>query len=219
MSGRQRVKICGISDVESARVAVEAGADYIGLVFYPGSHRYVEPDRAAELAGAARSAASNGGIQIFGLFVNVPLDEVLRVRDVAGLDMLQLSGNETPEYMAELSRRDVPFIATVHASSESNGNTEQRFREIVEQEPYAVMLDTHVPGMWGGSGVVGDWELAREMASEYPLFLAGGLDPENVGAAIREVAPYVVDVSTGVETDKIKDHSKIRAFIAAARGV
>lgn len=218
MSDRQRVKICGVSDVETARVAVNAGADYIGLVFYPGSHRYVEPERAAEVAEAARTAATNGEIKIVGLFVNVLLDDVLAVRERVRLDILQLSGNESPEYMAALNERDVPFVGTVRASSEGANGIERRFREIVEQQPYAVMLDTHVPGMWGGSGVVGDWELARELASEYPLILAGGLDPENVKAAVREVQPFVADVSTGVETEKIKDHSKIRAFVAAARG-
>jgi phosphoribosylanthranilate isomerase len=93
----------------------------------------------------------------------------------------------------------------------------QRFYEIVEQEPFAVMFDTHVPGMWGGSGVVGDWELAREFARAHPVFLAGGLDFGNVGAAIEEVDPFAVDVSSGVETNKVKDHDKIRTFILAAR--
>ncbi|MEZ4521098.1 MAG: phosphoribosylanthranilate isomerase [Thermomicrobiales bacterium] len=215
---RQRVKICGISDTRSAEVAISAGADYIGVVFYPGSHRYVEPDQAREIADSARAASNGRAVGVVGLFVNEPLDHVLHVREHVGLDILQLSGNESPEYMAELSKRGVSFIGTVRGGGASERETTRRFREIVEQEPYAIILDTHVPGMWGGSGVVGDWTLARELASEYRLLLAGGLDPSNVGAAVREVQPFVVDVSTGVETDKQKDHSKIRAFIAAARG-
>lgn len=218
MSRRQRVKICGISDTCSARVAVEAGADYIGVVFYPGSHRYVEPDRAREIADAVHSSSNGSSVDVVGLFVNESLDNVLTIRERSGLDIVQLSGNESPDFMAELSERDVPFIATVRAGGTDHDETRCRFDEIVSQEPYAVILDTHVPGMWGGSGVVGDWQIANELAREYRLFLAGGLDPENVGAAVREVRPYVVDVSTGVETDKKKDHSKIRAFIAAARG-
>lgn len=219
MSGRQRVKICGISDPVSARVAVEAGADYIGVNFYPGSHRYIEPEQAREVADAARESDGDQQVQIVGLFVNEPLEEVLRVHEIVRLDLIQLSGDEPPMYMAALSAHDVPFIGTIRAGDDSDRTAiEGRFEEIVEQEPYAVILDTHVPGMWGGSGVVGDWELARDLAGRHRLILAGGLDPSNVAAAVREVDPYMVDVSSGVETNKIKDHEKIRAFIAAARG-
>ena len=217
MSGHQRVKICGISDPESARVAADAGADYIGVVFYPGSHRYIDPARAREIADSVHTG-SNGQPQIVGLFVNESIEYVLDARERAALDVVQLSGDESPEYIAGIASHDIPFIATVRAGGIPEEETRRRFREIIGLEPYAVHLDTHVPGMWGGSGVVGDWELARDLAKEYRLFLAGGLDPENVAEAVREVRPFVVDVSTGVETDKIKDHEKIRTFIAAARG-
>ncbi|CAN5619033.1 phosphoribosylanthranilate isomerase [soil metagenome] len=218
MSCRQRVKICGISDPRSAEVAVEAGADYIGVVFYPGSHRYVDPDQAREIAEVARTSSGAEQTQVVGLFVNEPLDYVLRVREDIGLDVLQLSGNESAGYMSELRSRGISFIATVRASDDSTDQARDRFDEIVESQPYAVHLDTHVSGLWGGSGVVGDWELAREFAQRYRLFLAGGLDPGNVYDAVCEVRPYVADVSSGVETEKKKDHAKIRAFIAAARG-
>jgi len=197
---------------------VETGADYIGLVFYPGSHRYIDPERAREVADTARATARNGRIKVVGLFVNEPLDDILRVREAAGLDIIQLSGNESTDDMAALTEQDVPFVATVRGGSGSDSDPEMRFREVIAQRPEAVHFDTHVPGMWGGSGVVGDWNLANALAREYRLFLAGGLDPENVADAVREVRPYVVDVSSGVETNKIKDHTKIRAFIAAARG-
>jgi phosphoribosylanthranilate isomerase len=218
VNAQQRVKICGISDAATARVAVEAGADYIGIVFYPGSHRYVEPARAREIADAARSAADGRGVNVVGLFVNEPLEDVLAVREMAQLDIIQLSGNETTSYMAALAERDVPYTGTVRAGGSESSDAEARFNEIVALEPHAIMLDTHVPGMWGGSGVVGDWELARDLARRYPLLLAGGLDLANVKAAVREVQPYVIDVSTGVESNKQKDHAKIKAFIAAARG-
>ena len=217
MSGRQRIKICGISDPDTARVAAGAGADYIGVVFYPGSHRYVEPAQAREIADTVR-AGPNGHPLVVGLFVNEPIEFVLDVREQAGLDVVQLSGNESPEFIAEFASHGIPFVATVRAGEASGDETRRRIHKIIDLDPYAVMLDTHVPGMWGGSGVLGDWDLARDLAQEYRLFLAGGLDPENVSNAVREVRPYVADVSTGVESDKIKDHEKIRAFIAAARG-
>lgn len=219
MTGRPRVKICGISDPATAIVAVEAGADFIGVVFYPGSHRYIEPERARQVADAARAARTEGPVQVVGLFVNEPLEEVLRVHETARLDVIQLSGDESPMYMAALAEHGIPFVSTVRVGENSDpAAIEQRCREIVRQGAYAVHYDTHVPGMWGGSGVVGDWDLATEMARQYRLILAGGLDPSNVAAAVREVEPAVVDVSSGVETNKIKDHEKIRAFIAAARG-
>ena len=255
MRNRQPVKICGISDTATALVAARAGADYIGLVFYPGSHRYVTPERAREIADAIRAHAQQGhenavapvGVELVsardnvaladrvetssaltggdgqavpravGLFVNVPVDEVLRVRELVGLDVIQLSGNEPASDMRRLRAEGVPFLATVRVGDD-DAAARARFEEIAAEEPFAIHLDTHVPGMWGGSGVVGDWELARELAEQYPVFLAGGLDPGNVRAAVEQVRPFAVDVSSGVETDKQKDHDKIRAFIAAARG-
>ncbi len=173
----------------TARVAVEAGADYIGIVFYPGSHRYVEPERAREIAAAVRECSRDGQTQIVGLFVNEPLDKILAVRELAGLDIIQLSGNESTDEMAALKERDIPFLGTVRAGQDAQ-DTEARFCEIVEQGPFAVHLDTHVPGMWGGSGVVGDWDLARDLAQQYRLFLAGGLDPENVACCDRRSRPF-----------------------------
>ncbi len=218
MSAAQRVKICGISDVATAHVAIEAGVDYIGLNFFPRSHRYVEPERAAEIVRGTREIAPDHEVKFVGLFVNEPVEQVIETRAAVGLDIVQISGDEPPDDMARLRQQDIPFIGTVRAANAEGADLEARFQEIVAEHPYAVILDTHVPGMWGGSGVVGDWELARELAQRYRLLLAGGLDPENVAEAVRTVQPYVADVSSGVETDKRKDHAKIRAFIAAARG-
>lgn len=252
MSGRQRVKICGVSDPATALLAARAGADFIGLVFYPGSHRYVTLEQAREITDAVRAlahepanvAAGAGRIsaglmratasrvetsstpadgdgqmlpRTVGLFVNVPVDEVLRVREAVGLDVIQLSGDEPVRDMRWLRSEGVPFLATVRVGDEAAA-ARGRFEEIAAEGAFAVHVDTHVPGMWGGSGVVGDWDLAREFAEAYPTFLAGGLDPGNVRAAVEQVRPFAVDVSSGVETNKQKDHDKIRAFIAAARG-
>ena len=216
MNSRQRVKICGISDSETARVAVDAGADYVGIVFFPGSHRYVEPANARKIS---RVVHAEGDTKVVGLFVNEPLEHVLRVHDEAVLDVIQLSGDESGAYLDALTSRGIPFLATVRADSEHRDATRRRCQELAERDPFAIHFDTHVPGLWGGSGVVGDWDLAGELSRRYRLFLAGGLDPANVADAIREVQPYAVDVSSGVETKKTKDHAKIRAFIDAARNM
>jgi phosphoribosylanthranilate isomerase len=149
--------------------------------------------------------------------VNEPVELIVEKREKAGLDIVQLSGSEPVDDMRRLRELNIPFIATVRGGAGDDQVARQRFYEIVEQEPFAVMFDTHVPGMWGGSGVVGDWELAREFARAHPVFLAGGLDFGNVGAAIEAVDPFAVDVSSGVETNRVKDHDKIRTFILAAR--
>jgi phosphoribosylanthranilate isomerase len=251
MSTGMLVKICGVSDVDSARVACEAGANFIGLVFYPGSHRFVTREQALEVSTAVhafdRGEGQYDGIgvelvstlnrlrprsrvetsstptgvrshpRVVGLFVNEPVEVVVETRERVGLDIVQLSGSEPIEDMRRLRRLGIPYIATVRGGAGDDEGARRRFNEIVEQAPFAVILDTHVPGMWGGSGVVGDWDLAREFAAAFPLFLAGGLEPGNVGAAIEVVEPFAVDVSTGVETDEIKDHQKIRAFIHESR--
>ncbi len=218
MNEERRVKICGVSEPATARFAACLGANYVGIVFYRGSHRYVTPARASEIAKAAREHGGPTNTKVVGLFVNEPIEHVMAVVETAGLDLVQLSGDEPASDMRALRSASIPFLATVRAGSDSTTAARERFAEIVEEEPYAVHLDTAVPGMWGGSGVVGDWELARDLARDYRLFLAGGLDVGNVRAAVEQVRPFVVDVSSGVETDKIKDHEKIRAFIAAARG-
>jgi phosphoribosylanthranilate isomerase len=131
------------------------------------------------------------------------------------LDVIQLSGDEQPELVAQLER---PAIGTVHADNANTIEATNRFRGWIDAPtpPWAVIVDTKVPGLYGGAGVVGDWELAAELARQTRLFLAGGLTPENVGAAIRSVRPFAVDVSSGVETDKTKDPAKIEAFLSNA---
>lgn len=210
------VKICGIREPQHAKVAVEAGAGMIGVVFFPGSHRNAPVEEAAEVAVAAREGAGPGGIKVVGLFVNEEFSRINAIGRRVGLDIVQLSGDETPDQVTGL---DFPYIATVRASKDYRKSTESNFQRWVSADPapVAVILDTHVPGIYGGTGTVGDWDLATQLAGEFPLILAGGLDPGNVGAAISQVRPYAVDVSTGVETERRKDSHKIRQFIGAAR--
>lgn len=209
------VKICGLSEPEHARVAVEAGADLIGLVFYPPSHRYVSPNEARQVANAARESDKARRIQVVGLFVNEQVDTMNAIADEVGLDLIQLSGAESPDVVARLTR---PVICTVRAHSDGHLNEEARFQEWVAVAPWAVLIDSHVPGMYGGAGTVADWFLAADFALRYRVVLAGGLTPTSVARAIRRVKPFAVDVSSGVETERRKDPDKVRQFIAAARG-
>ena len=153
MSGAQKVKICGISDTATAKVAVEAGADFIGIVFYPGSHRYVEPERAREIADAAHGYSPNGRTQVVGLFVNEPLDMILTVKDQAGLDVIQLSGNESTDEMAALKARDIPYLATVRA-----GRRSARHRSAIRRNHRATAVRR--PPRYRRSGHVG-WKWRR----------------------------------------------------------
>lgn len=207
-----RIKICGISDPYHATVAAEAGADFIGVVFYPPSIRYVTTERAREVAAVVAGSST----KVVGLFVNTPIDEINRVAETVGLDIVQLSGDETPESATQVER---PVISTVRADSSGRVDEERRFNDWIKgaAQPVAILLDAHVPGMYGGTGTVADWFVAADFATRYPVLLAGGLTPSSVGEAIRRVHPFAVDVSTGVETDGAKDEHKIRAFIDAAR--
>jgi phosphoribosylanthranilate isomerase len=138
------------------------------------------------------------------------------VASVVGLDLIQLSGDERASLLSELSR---PAIGTLRVHSSGQVNEEARFREWIASEPrpWAVLIDSHVKGMYGGTGTVADWFLAADFAGRYPVILAGGLSPDNVALAIQRVHPFAVDVSSGVETGGRKDVVKIRAFVAAAK--
>lgn len=208
------LKICGIRELEHAQVAAESGASLIGFVFVP-VRREVKPEIAREILETVRQAHADSPAAV-GLFVNESSETINRIVAEVGLDLVQLHGDESPELANEL---DVPAVKALRPDA---GQTEAAVREAVEaylSTFQAVQLDSHVPGQWGGTGVKGDWELAANLARDYPLVLAGGLSPENVVEAISSVAPAVADVSTGVETDGRKDVEKIRQFISNARSV
>lgn len=208
-----QIKICGIREPEHALVAAEAGADMIGLVFYPPSPRYVTIDEARAVVEAIRGS----GVRAVGLFVNESAARINRVADAVGLDLIQLSGDEPIVMYGEIERQVIPSI---RVDSSGRCDEERRFGDVTGAEPvpYAVMIDAHVPGMFGGTGTVADWFVAADFARRYRTILAGGLRPETVGEAIRRVKPWAVDVSSGVETGGAKDAAKIRAFVGAAKG-
>lgn len=207
------IKICGIREIEHALVAVEAGADMLGLVFYAPSPRFVTIEQARAVRDAIRHVDPAGRVRLVGLFVNETPEHMNAVAARVGLDVIQLSGDEPGSIVAELDR---PAIASLRVDSSGKLDEERRFRELIAAEPLAVMVDAHVPGMYGGTGTVADWFVAADFALRYPVILAGGLRPENAADAVQRVKPFAIDVSSGVETDGLKDSLKIRAFIAAA---
>ena len=204
------VKICGITSPADARVAVEAGADALGFVFWFMSPRKVDPVRAAAIARDLPESVLRVGV-----FVDAPPDEMKGVADAVGLDLLQLHGDEPPEALASLPR---PVLKAVRVGKGFAPEDAMRYAD----HAAGLVVDTRLPGetqMPGGTGVPFDWSLVKGLADRVPfLMLAGGLGPSNVAAAIRAVRPHAVDVSSGVEgLPGRKDPAKVRAFVEAAR--
>ena len=200
------IKICGITNVEDARVAVEAGADALGFVFYPPSPRYVAPEQAKRIIRTLPPF-----IATVGLFVDAPSEEINGIAAECGLDRVQLHGRETPEFCKTVTRRVIKAFRMKNAES---------LADLPRYRVSAYLLDAYVEGaLPGGTGASFAWELALQAKPYGPVILAGGLTPENVADAILRVRPYGVDVSTGVEcAPGLKDHQKVRAFIAHAKG-
>ncbi|MFV9503208.1 MAG: phosphoribosylanthranilate isomerase [Oscillochloridaceae bacterium umkhey_bin13] len=209
------IKICGLRMVEHALAAQAAGADLLGLVFAP-SRRQISPADAALLVEAVRAAPGPQPL-IVGLFVNTSPATIRLVADQVGLDALQLSGDEP---VAAADHFDLPILKSVRLDgSAAEVAWLARSAPTLAAWPAAPLplVDAHVPGQYGGSGVIADWDRAAILAAQQPIMLAGGLDPVNVAEAIAKVRPAGVDVSSGVETTGVKDGTKITAFIRAAR--
>ena len=202
---RTRIKICGITRVEDARIAVELGADAIGLVFYAPSPRSVGLDQARAIV-----AAIPPFVTIVGLFVDPAQDQVESVLRRCSLGLLQFHGDEAPDFCNGFG---LPYIKAARVGADA---------DLVQYlSPYHAaqgwLLDAYHEQLYGGTGESFDWTLIpRDLAR--PVILSGGLTPDNVGAAVRQVRPWAVDVSGGVESAKgIKDAAKIAAFIAGVR--
>ena len=200
---RVRIKICGLTRVEDVSSAVEAGADAVGFVFTE-SPRRISTDIAIQLV----NCVPNDVLSV-GLFLNQERSEIDRVINSVPLDVLQFHGSETEQ---ECMAFDLPWLkAVAMENSESARQAERDFPNAM-----GLLLDSHKTGKRGGSGKVFDWSFSRPVSK--PVWLAGGLNPENVAEAIRIVNPYAVDVSSGVEESPgIKDTARIMAFVSAAR--
>jgi phosphoribosylanthranilate isomerase len=207
------VKICGIRDPHHALVALDAGADFIGLMFAT-SPRRVTLEEAKHIAEVVRLADPDKKMRLVGVFANESAQAVNHIAETVGLDMIQLSGDEPAQVVFRIPYPTIGSVRIRHGDWKAAG---LRLRDWIMVTPSAVIVDSHVPGKYGGSGTVGDWEIAGQIAQRYRTFLAGGLTPANVAKAIETVKPYAVDVSTGVETLGKKDEDKIRAFIRNAK--
>ncbi len=208
------VKICGISQVEHALAAAEAGADFIGMVM-ADSPRQVTPDKAREIATAVRAKAGHRPALV-GVFVNAPADEVNRIALMCELDYVQLSGDETLEYCKRIAK---PVIKAIHVKDGQTTTALEAELRRAQKAGVLCLLDTELPTKYGGGGRSFDWQVAKGLSDRFDFVLAGGLTPDNVAEAISVVHPWAVDVSSGVESGGVKDIAKIRAFIKAAKPV
>jgi phosphoribosylanthranilate isomerase len=199
------VKICGITNVEDGVAATEAGADVLGFVFYEPSPRYIAISEAAEIIRQLPPLTVKAGV-----FVNAPEELVMRAISECSLNILQFHGDEPPEYCTQFGLMSVKAVRVRDVES---------IQLLANYSTDAWLLDTYSPSRAGGTGETFNWDLAIEARGMgRPIFLAGGLTPDNVAEAIRYVAPFGVDVSSGVEQSPgRKDLRKVKAFIQAAK--
>jgi phosphoribosylanthranilate isomerase len=202
-----RVKICGITRLEDAELAVGLGAWALGFILWPSSRRAADPVVAAAIASAVRRR-----VELVGVFVNPSLDEVARAAEALHLTHVQLHGDEGPAYCAEAARRSgCRVIKAIRVASGADIQDLERFHTDYH------LLDAAARGHYGGSGESWDWALAARRRSPVPAILSGGLTPDNVARGIAAVQPYAVDVASGVEAAPgVKDPERLAAFFAAA---
>ncbi len=222
MSATTKIKICGLRTAEAAWVAASEGVDFLGFVFVEGVRRQLKPSegqaviRSYRTRGDRRDRRRGKGPQLVGLFRNQDAGMVNRLSRQTDLDRIQLTGDEDETYARSIHK---PVFRQVRIRPET---TRVELSETVQTQLDAgrmVVLDRYDAKVPGGGGVSFDWSVAEGVANREGVLLAGGLTPENVGDAIRQLEPWGVDVSSGVETDGVKDHDKIRAFIEAVRAV
>ena len=202
-----KIKICGIKTVEDALAAMNAGADLLGFNFYPKSPRYISVGQCRDVMSVMRKY---GQITYVGVFVNASVDEIRATMDTASLSLAQLHGDETPEMVRALDGKGFKAFRGVP----------DRLSGFAREDAPALLVDASVKGSYGGTGMTADWKSAAELSKQIPLLLAGGLTPENVADAVRQVRPWGVDVASGVESSPgVKDAAKMKAFVQAVRGL
>ena len=200
-----QIKICGITNLEDALCAAACGADAVGFIFHPPSPRYITPEQAREII-----AALPGNIVKVGVFVNRDAGEVAQTFEDCGLDLIQLHGDESPEYCRRFPRERV-IKAVFHQTPEELG-------ALVAYDVRAFLVDFREADRYGGTGKRADWKFAAKLGEAYPLILAGGLNSENIGEALAAVAPGAVDINSGIEKSPgIKDHDRMRRIIGMIR--
>jgi phosphoribosylanthranilate isomerase len=201
------IKICGITNISDAFIAAECGADALGFIFYPQSQRYVVPAKAKEIIQKLPCEISKVGV-----FVNHEIEEVKEIAQFCGLDLIQLHGDEPPEYCAQF-----PMSSLIKAVS---CQTEEEVRELRNYPVGAVLMDARDSGHFGGTGKISDWRLAIMVKEGHPLILAGGLNKENIRKAVETVRPQAVDINSGVEISPgKKDPRKITEIVRMVREI
>jgi len=199
-----KIKICGITNLEDALAAADAGADALGFNFYKKSPRYIEPDKAAEII-----AQLPPFIMPVGIFVNEREEKIRENQALTCIQAIQLHGDESPEFCQRFGGRVIKAFQV---------RDKESLKNMAHYRVGAFLLDSYRDGVRGGTGVTFDWHLAVVAKTFGKVILAGGLTPENVAEAVKLVQPYGVDVAGGVEREKgIKDHAKVRKFIAEVR--
>jgi len=212
-----RIKICGISDIESAIAAGQVGTDYLGMVFAP-SKRQVTPEKALQIVAELLQLDSTP--QIVGVFVNIPAPEVNQIADYCQLDWVQLSGDENWDYCKQIEK---PLIKVFHVApntrhAEISANVWKGY-SFIHPKQLICLLDSAVDGTCGGTGTSFDWQVVKAVSAKFSVMIAGGLTPDNVGELLHITKPWGVDVSSGVETNGKKDIDKIKAFIETVRRI
>lgn len=204
------VKICGLTRVEDALLAMEEGAWALGMIMSKQSPRYCTPAQAFEIAAATRRKS-----ELAGVFVDAALDEVAGLADEIGFTLIQLHGSEGPQYCDEIARRTgCRVIKAMRIQDRATVQELRQFRDVDFQ-----LVDTFKSGVPGGTGETFDWSLLARREDDLPLLLSGGLTTANVAEAIATVGPWAVDVASGVEASPgVKDPDRLRAFVAAVRG-
>jgi phosphoribosylanthranilate isomerase len=199
-----RIKICGITNLDDAILAVDYGADALGFMFYKGSKRYISPNEAQRIISKLPPF-----VITVGVFVNQELDEIRNIQGQAGFDIVQLHGNESPDFCKSFGERAIKAIRVKDNES---------FREVESYSAEAILFDTYSNESYGGTGMSFNWEILKNFRTSKKIILSGGLSPENVTQAIGIVNPYAVDVSSGVEGHPgKKSPEKLKRFIEAVR--
>ncbi len=208
-----KVKICGITNADDAWGAIEAGADLLGFNFYARSPRYIAPEKARAIVTEIRASGSRP--LLVGVFVNSPLEEVRAILEIAQIDLAQLHGDEPVQVVEQLNGRGFKALRPTSAA-EAEIDAEW-FAPYGPNAP-VLLIDAYRKDQYGGTGHTADWSIATKLAQRYPILLAGGLTPDNISEAIRQVKPWGVDVASGVEAAPgQKDREKMKLLVERVR--
>lgn len=215
-----RVKICGLTNIDDARFAVQAGADMLGFIFYPASPRHVTVEKAQSIINLLKVEFGEETPILIGVFVNDSAKVIESTMSLVGLDLAQLSGNEPPDVLAQLQGR---AFKVIHPESLDDAVAQfDRYVPFAPTEHFfpEIMVDTYHPNLHGGTGQLGDSEIIKQIvALSDRTMVAGGLNPDNVADVVWKFQPFGVDVASGVEESKgKKDFTKVKSFIANAKG-